>query len=65
MITGRSVFFKGKSPEENADFVLCHSFFGQNEKARPAKLVLIIWRSQNSMPKSGGVTSCGRIACHP
>jgi hypothetical protein len=41
MVTGRFVFIKVKSPEENANFVLGHSFFRQNEKTRPAKLGLI------------------------
>src|SRR3979490_1529524 len=59
MIIGRSVFFKVKSPEEDADFVLCHSFFDQNGKGRPAKLGLIIWHSQNSVSENGGLTSRG------
>src|SRR5882762_7577480 len=61
MVTRRSVLFKVKSPEENADFVSRHSFLRRDGKRRPAKLVLIIWHSQNSMPKSGGETPCGWI----
>src|SRR6267378_8132484 len=61
MVTRRFVFFKVKSPEESADFVSRHSFLRRDGKRRPAKLVLIVWHSQNPMPKSGGVTSCGWI----